>query len=260
MTPQPLVIKIGGTTLEEQRSNSSLWKLIAGMGNVVLLHGGGKAVDKVLAALGFETVRREGIRITPPEQMPHIAGVLAGSVNKALVGSINAAGGSAVGLCLGDGNAISCVKADQYAFDAGMVGRVVVSHQERNLLTLLLTHGYIPVVSSIGIDPEGRLLNINADDAAAGVAAAINARAVMLMTDVPGVLDEHKQLIPELTGSTAEVLIQRGVITGGMIPKVRAALAASRAAGTPVVVMDGNDPSALERSLRGESVGTRITA
>lgn len=255
---KPLVIKIGGTTLEEQRSNTALWSEIARMGDVVLLHGGGKAVDKVLSALGFTTHRQEGIRITPPDQMQHIAAVLAGSVNKSLVASILASGGRAVGLCLGDGGAIPSQRADHYSFDPGLVGKVLPADKRNNLLTLLLSNGYIPVLSSIGIDAQGQLLNINADDAAAGVAAAIDARAVVLLTDVSGVLDRNKQVIPELNSVSIEALIADGTVTGGMIPKVRAALEAARTAQAPVVILNGNAPDQLQRYLSGEQMGTAV--
>lgn len=258
----PIIIKIGGTTLEEQRSAPGLWKAVADLskrhkGGVVLLHGGGKAVDRHLAALGFTTERREGIRVTPENQIDQIAAILAGSVNKALVGSLLAAGAAPVGLCLGDGNAVPTRKATRYSFDPGRVGEMAGSGDGR-LLTVLLQQGFLPVLSSIGIDSAGQFLNVNADDAASGVAATLKAAALVLLTDVPGVLDGQKQVIPQLDQTAVEALIAQGVISGGMIPKVRAALEASQASGAPVVILDGNSPSALASWIAAEPVGTRI--
>jgi len=263
MSTGPIIIKIGGTTLEEQRSQPGLWQAVASLSKrhasgVVLLHGGGKAVDRHLAKLGFTTERREGIRITPEDQVEQIAAVLAGSVNKALVGSLLAAGAKAVGLCLGDGNAVPTRKATRYSFDPGRVGEMVGGSGESELLKLLLSHGYVPVVSSIGIDASGQFLNVNADDAAAGAAASLGASALVLLTDVPGVLDAQKKVIPELNPAAVEALIGEGVVNGGMIPKVRAALEASRSSGAPVVILDGNSPSALQAWINAEPVGTRI--
>jgi len=263
--PGAIVIKIGGTTLEEQSSQSGLWRSLVSLsvkhpGGVALIHGGGKAVDKHLERLGFTTERKEGIRITPVDQIGEIVSVLAGVVNKSIVGSINAIGGKAVGLCLGDGGTggvVTTRKATHYPFDAGRVGSVKnVGHAP--LLRVMLREHYIPVISSIGIDLEGQFLNVNADDAAAGVATALKASALVLLTDVPGVMGADKAVIPELTAAGIESLIHRGVIQGGMVPKVKAALAASATSGAPVVILNGNDPAALAAWIGGERVGTRI--
>lgn len=268
----PVIVKIGGTTLEAQSSQRNLWTALAGMarregevsGGVVLVHGGGKAADALLTQLGFTTTRRGGIRITPPDQMQHIASVLAGSVNKALVGSLLAAGGKPVGLCLGDGGAIATRVATHYDFDPGRVGEVIPAVPgavgDGALLTLLVERGYLPVLCSIGIDAHGALLNINADDAAAGVAGVLGASAVVLLTDVAGVMDAQGRVMPQLDRDAIEGLIATGVIYGGMIPKVRAALEASRTANAPVVILDGNRPEALAEWIQGKPVGTRINA
>lgn len=270
---RPLVIKIGGSTLEEQRAHPELWLALAGLakqehaqgrGGLVLVHGGGKAADRLLTQLGFTTQRQEGIRITPSDQMDIIAAVLAGSVNKSLVGSLLAANARPVGLCLGDGGAIATARSQRYTFDAGRVGEVLGPQAngtgDAKLLRLLLAQGYLPVLSSIGIDAEGGLLNINADDAAAGVAVVLAARALVLMTDVAGVKDEQGAIVPRLDEAAILSMIDRGTIHGGMIPKVRAALAASQAAHAPVIIVDGSRPGALAQWIAGEAVGTRIVA
>lgn len=266
MTTGPIVIKVGGTTLEDQRSAPTLWKAVASLhaarpAGVVLVHGGGKAVDKHLARLGFVTERLEGIRITPADQLDEITAVLAGRINKSLVGSLNAAGANAVGLCLGDGQAVTTRKSTRYSFDPGRVGEVMSREADStNLLRVLLANRFLPVLSSIGIDHQGEFLNINADDAAAGVAAQLSAESLILCTDVPGILDANKAIVPEASTERIEAMIASGEITGGMIPKVRAALDAAKAINAPVIILSGNDPAALADWAAGKPIGTRIVS
>lgn len=266
--PSPLIIKIGGVALEQQRAASSLWIAIANLhssvpGGVVLVHGGGKAVDALLANLGMTTQRQEGIRITPPEQMDVIAGVLAGTLNKTLVGAINAAspakGPRAVGLCLGDGCAMRTTKTTRYSFDPGSVGEVDVA-SDGQLLKTLLANNFLPVLSSVGISPQGTLLNVNADDAAAGVARVLRARGLVLMTDVAGVKDASGTIVPRLDAKTIDGMIATGEISGGMIPKVNAALETSRDIGAPVTILSGTETKQFEHWAHGAATGTAVSA
>ncbi len=257
----PLVVKIGGTTLEAQASTPELWSALVALarrqpGGLVLVHGGGKAVDRLLARLGCGVERAMGLRITPPDQMEVIAGVLAGSINKSLVGCIARAGGRAVGLCLGDGGMTVSGVLRREGVDLGRVGEVTGG--DGGLARTLLAEGYIPVVSSIGIDGEGGLLNINADDAAAGLAAVLGASALVLLTDVAGVRAKDGTTIEELTPAGVESLIGSGEITGGMIPKARAAAAVARDRGVPVVLMSGDSPEHLISWTKGGRTGTRF--
>ncbi|MBI1189969.1 MAG: acetylglutamate kinase [Tepidisphaera sp.] len=290
---RPLVLKVGGTTLEDRAPGDALWRTIGALhaghaGGVVLVHGGGKAVDKHLDRLGFVTQRREGIRVTPPEQLDEIVAVLAGRINKAVAGALCASGAKAVGLCLGDGMAVPTRLATKYSFDVGRVGEVVLNARTGgtpgllqrpmagtggtpvpptapNLLSVLLANGFLPVVSSIGIDEAGGFLNINADDAAAGIAARLNAAALVLLTDVPGILDGAKRLVREVSPGAVggqegiEGLITRGEITGGMIVKARAAAEVATTSGVPVIITDASVAS-LEALAKGEATGTRIVA
>ena len=253
-----IVIKIGGSTLEDVSKLAALWAALVQVSRsmpIVLVHGGGKAVDSLLNRLGMPVERRNGLRVTPPDQMGLIAGVLAGTVNKQLVGAINAAGGRAVGLCLGDGGMVEC---RQMSESLGRVGEVVGG--EGAILKPLLAGGFLPVVSSIGIDAAGGLLNVNADDAAAGIARAIGASRLVLLTDVPGIKGADGVLRPTLTASQIEAMITGGEITGGMIVKARSAVAAATSTGSSVVIMSGESPDALMRFLAGETVGTTIGA
>jgi acetylglutamate kinase len=257
----PIILKVGGTTLEDQRSAPALWRAMIELhnshpGGVVLVHGGGKAVDRQLDRLGFTTERREGIRITPADQLDEITAVLAGRINKQLVGTLNAIGARAVGLCLGDGRAIETAKSTRFSFDPGRVGEITGG--DGGLIRTLLAARYLPVLCSIGLDSQGQFLNINADDAAAGLAQVLHAHSLILFTDVAGILDAEKRLVREIKPSGIEQLIASGVISGGMIPKARSAATTAVRTNAPVLILSGNDQTSLADSLSGKPVGTRI--
>ncbi len=267
----PIVVKIGGTALEDQASSPILWKAIAELHRthptgLVLVHGGGKAADRHLDRLGFKTDRRDGIRITPEDQIDEIASVLAGRVNKLLAAQLCAAGAKAVGVCLGDGDAVRCIKATRYSFDPGRVGEVTApgngpsdGRGDGGMLRLLAASGYLPVVSSIGYDGGGKLLNVNADDAAAALARILSASALFLMTDVPGILNGRKELVKDITPAGIERMISEGEIHGGMIPKARAAAEVAVSTGSPVIILSGNDQTSLADWIAGRPAGTKIT-
>jgi acetylglutamate kinase len=256
----PFVVKVGGAALEQPEAHPALWQSfvdlhLAHPGGVVLVHGGGSAIDRHLERLQMPTERREGIRITPPEQIEEITAVLAGRVNKALVGLLLTRGAAAVGLCLGDGGLARTERIRGYAFDPGRVGEVVGG--EARLLHVLLAERFLPVLCSIGLDAHGERWNVNADDAAAALAAILRAQSLLLLTDVPAVLDAEKRPIAELDQERAEALIASGVIAGGMIPKVRGALKTAAACGSPVTIASWKNPAELPRLAAGADVGTR---
>jgi acetylglutamate kinase len=257
----PLVVKIGGAGVDTPASTPDLWCTLAAMHalvghNLVIVHGGGRAVDQHLERLGMVTERRNGIRITPADQVAEIAAVLAGRVNKLLTGALQACGAAAVGLCVSDGQALLASRATSMGFDAGRVGAIVGG--DGRLLRVLLAERFLPVLCSIGLDANGELLNINADDAAAGVARVLGARALVFLTDVPGVLDEHGARLESLSAAEVDALIARGTIHGGMIPKVRAAVAAARGAGAPAIIASWRSPGDLLAIAEEGSAGTRI--
>jgi acetylglutamate kinase len=256
-----MVVKIGGAALDHPARAAELWAALAEThgataGRLILVHGGGRAVDEHLARLGMVSERREGIRITPSEQLEEIVGVLAGRVNKAVVGALQAAGVPAVGLCLGDGGIARTARATGYAFDPGYVGEV--RGGDGRLLSLLMHGGFLPVVSSIGLDERGQALNVNADDAAAGVARVVSASRLVLMTDVPGILDAERRLVPRMAPAEIERLIQVGVVSGGMIPKARAAARAAESSGSLCTICSWSAPGDLVRLARGQSAGTSV--
>lgn len=259
----PFVIKLGGALMDHASALEAICRQIAAMhaaqpGCVVVVHGGGKAVDRQLAALGMPTERRDGIRITPPEQVLQISGVLSGQVNAQLVACMIAAGARACGLRLTDTGLASCSRATNLGFDPGCVG--TVTEGDPRGLRALLASGVLPVISSIGTSASGELLNVNADDAAAAVASILGARGLVFLTDVPGVLDAGRSIIPELDAAAIDRLITDGTITGGMIPKVRGALETASAAGVAVTIAGWADPTILSNLLTGGVAGTRIAA
>lgn len=257
----PLVVKLGGALLDDAASFGAVFDSLGALhaslaGGIVIVHGGGKAVDRQLERLGLVTERREGIRITPPEVVEQVTGVLAGAMNTQLLGLLLSRGVPAVGLTLSDGHLAHAQRTTRYAFDPGCVGEL--SHGRGELLRHLLAGGFLPVLSSIGIDAQGGMLNINADDAAAQIASIVGASGLLLLTDVPGVRDAAGNTLQELNGATAERLIAQGVITGGMIAKVRGAVSAADLGGVPVVIASWSDPAALSALASGGSVGTRV--
>lgn len=268
-----LVVKLGGLGVERPEARAELWRALGSLhlalvargdgSGVIVVHGGGEAIARHLERLGMPTVKRDGIRLTPPEQMREIAGVLAGKVNAGLVGAMVAAGVPAVGLMLSSGGALRCEVTQKYGPDAGRVGEIVSGEGpggDGSLIGTLLGAGYLPVFSSIGSAPDGELVNINADDAASGVARVAGATGVVFLTDVPGVRGEAGTTLDELDGAEIERLIKAGVIEGGMVPKVRGALETARALGVPVLIASFDDPGALEGLASGERIGTRVIA
>ncbi len=258
MSNGPLVVKIGGEAVDG--AGAELWRALTALhrahaGGVVLVHGGGAAVDAHLRRLGIEPTKRDGIRLTPEEQIEPVTQVLAGSTNKTIAARLNGAGAKAVGITLGDGRLAVCRRTERYGADAGRVGEVAGS--DPMVLTCLLIAGYLPVVASIGYDGEGGLLNVNADDAAIAIARAVNAAELLLLSNVPGVLGPDGRAIPELDAAGAERLIAEGTISGGMIPKVRGALEAAAASDAPVRIGAWKD---LGLRATGSAFGTVVAA
>lgn len=257
----PLVVKLGGSVIEDAARAEPLWSALARLHNaepsgVVLVHGGGSTVDRRMRQAGLDIVKREGIRVTPDDHIEEVVATLAGVVNKSVVGGLRRSGANAVGLCMGDGGIARAVKADQYSFDAGRVGRIVGG--DGALLRTLVFAGYMPVLSSVALDDNGEALNVNADDAACAIAAVVRARALVLLTDVPGVHDANGRVIDVLTPADVETRIASGEIDGGMIPKVRGAVRAAADINAPVVIASAECASTLAALACAEAFGTRV--
>ncbi len=251
---KPLVIKIGGAILESESALVALLKVIAGLNNqqVVIVHGGGCVVDEMLAKSGYSTIKKDGLRVTPKEQMPIIGGALAGYVNKSIVGLANSMALPAVGLSLLDGNMVHC---DLNMNDLGSVG--LPKANKSKLLDALLNNQFLPVISSIGALTNGDLVNVNADDAAVVICQLLNAE-LLLLTDVNGVMDGEGNYLASLNGLQAQQLINDGVINGGMTAKVNAAFNAANQLRRSIAVASWKAPQQIIHLLAGHSVGTRI--
>lgn len=251
-----ILVKIGGSTLghEDTTIEDLVWLQKNGFAPVVV-HGGGKMITEWLTKMALPTKFVDGLRVTGEESIDVVVGVLAGAVNKRLVASINATGGRAIGLAGSDG---SILRAGIKNPALGLVGEVTAVHPDP--LETLIEKGYIPVLAPIGVleSHVATLLNINADTAAAEVGAAMHAEEFIFLTDVPGVMDESKRVLPRLTTKQVDELIAAKVITGGMVPKVEACLTALK--GVPTArIIDGRQPHALREALSGKSLGTTLT-
>ncbi|MFG0275410.1 MAG: acetylglutamate kinase [Phycisphaerales bacterium] len=258
----PLVVKLGGAAIDDAPACAALWDALASMhaaqpGSLVLVHGGGAAVDRRLARLGLVSERIEGIRVTTPEILDEVVATLAGSTSAQVVGQLQRRGVPAVGTTLAAGFFARAAKTTRYPFDIGRVGDV--GGGSPGVALALLAAGCMPVFSSIALDSDGVPLNINADEAAAGAAAILRARALVMLTDVEGVCDGAGALIPELTPADIDARIASGEITGGMIPKVRSAMQAATVSGAPCVIASWKRPGALRAIGAGQRVGTWLT-
>ena len=218
-----LILKIGGNELDDPAFVAELARTVAALRpQPVLVHGGGKEIGQVQQVLGGEPRFVAGLRYTDATALHAAEMVLCGLVSTRLVAALVAAGADALGLSGVDRGLIRVVKADHPAGDLGRVGRVVAVRAE--LLRELLEQGVVPVVAPISLGPDGTY-NVNADEAAGAIAAALPNAQVVFVTNVPGVL-VREQLAPSLSAAAIEALIGDGTIVGGMIPKVRAALTA----------------------------------
>ncbi|MEX1221648.1 MAG: acetylglutamate kinase [Idiomarina sp.] len=254
----PLVIKLGGRLFDHAHALQDLLLVCAEIHTIrplVLVHGGGDQVTAQLRALGFYPASGEpklgGQRVTALEHIPAIAGVLAGDLNSQLCALAQQAQLNAVGLTLAAGNSISCT------LDAsrGAVGIPIPSQPQ--LLQTLLEKGFTPIISSLGVSSAGQRLNVNADLAAATVACLIDAD-LALLTDVDGILTANGDLIPTITSAQATPLIDSGVVQGGMLVKLTAALDTARASRRSIAVAGWRNASALIELAQGHHVGTRI--
>lgn len=256
---QPLVIKLGGVLLDSTEALEKLFTAIQTYRQVhqrelVIVHGGGCLVDELMQKLQLPVVKKQGLRVTPADQIDIITGALAGTANKTLLAWSIKHQLPAVGLSLGDGQSAVVTQLND---ELGHVGNAKPG--DAKLLKLLLDAGYLPIISSIGITVQGELMNVNADQAATAVAQALNADLVLL-SDVSGILDGKGQKIDEMTTQKAQKLIDQGIITDGMIVKVNAALDAANALQRSVDIASWRHAEQLPELFNGTAIGTRILA
>lgn len=261
-TGKYVVAKYGGNAMTDPQLKKSVMQdilLLQLVGvKVILVHGGGPEISAMLKKLSIESHFEDGLRVTDDDTMEVVQMVLAGKVNKSLAADLSALGGRAVGLCGIDGGLI---KVHQKNEKLGHVGEI--DEINTKILDHLLDGGFIPVISSIGIDDDGNPYNINADTAAAKIAAALHAESMVVMSNINGVLrdkDDENSLISQMSLADAEELKKSGIIAGGMIPKVDCCTNAVKEGVKKVFIINGEIPHAiLIELLTDEGLGTMFT-
>ena len=266
-----VVVKYGGHAMGEEATARDFARDIVLLEqtaiNPVVVHGGGPQIAAMLKKLGIKSEFAAGLRVTDAATVEIVEMVLAGSINKQIVGYINAAGGKAVGLCGKDGNMVQAKKVTRTVVDPdsniekivdlGFVGEP--DKIDTTMLDQIIGRELIPVLAPVATSVEGGTFNVNADTFAGAIAGALKAKRLLLLTDVPGVLDKSKKLIPQLSVSDARRLIADGTISGGMIPKVETCIYALDQGVEGVVIMDGKVPHAvLLELLTDHGVGTLV--
>ena len=267
-----VVVKYGGHAMGDDKVARNFARdmvLLEQSGvNPVVVHGGGPQIGAMLAKLGIKSEFAAGLRITDKATVEIVEMVLAGSINKQIVGFINNEGGRAIGLCGKDGNMVTAEKVTRSIMDPdsrierivdlGFVGEPKTV--DTTVLDQVLGRELIPVLAPIAQGADGETYNVNADTFAGAIAGALKAKRLLFLTDVPGVLDKNKQLIKELSVSQIRALIADGTITGGMIPKVETCIYALEQGVEGVVILDGKTPHAvLVELLTDHGAGTLIT-
>ncbi|HZR45643.1 MAG TPA: acetylglutamate kinase [Candidatus Manganitrophaceae bacterium] len=256
-----IVIKYGGAAMTEkelkvQFAEDVVLMKYVGM-NPVIVHGGGPQISQMMKKLGKEPKFVKGVRVTDAETMEIVEMVLGGTINKEIVSLINRHGGRGVGLTGKDGALIQAKRVS--GPDMGQVGDV--KEIDPQILKTLEGGRFIPVISPVGADEEGKSYNINADLVAGSVAAALNAEKLLILTDVAGILDDKGALLPTLSKKEVHRLIKKGVINKGMLPKVDAALTAVERGVRKAHIIDGRVPHAcLLEIFTDQGVGTEIIA
>lgn len=265
-----VVVKLGGSAMEEPAATRGTLEAVVTLHSlgmkVALVHGGGKPIDRAMAAAGIQPIKVQGRRYTDEKTLGIVVRVLS-ELNAGVVAQLDALGGAATGYTDLDsfpiaGNRLMLPGLDLQPIDLGRVGQI--TQIALDPFELDLDHDRrIPVVPSLAVDADGGWLNVNADSVASGVAGALEAESVLFLTDTPGVLrDRHdpKSLLPKLTVAECKELIAAGVIDGGMIPKVEACFEALTAGARRAVILDGRNPDSLLAEFLGEPAGTVVVS
>ena len=257
-----IVVKYGGAAMVHEELRQAVFRdlvLLASVGvQPVVIHGGGPEINQWLGRIGIEARFQDGLRVTDPATMDVVEMVLVGRVNKQIVNGLNRLGGRAVGLSGSDGQLVQARTLGDGSH--GLVGEVAAVNP--TVLEPLLAHGYIPVISSVAPDAEGRAHNINADTVAGELAAALDAEKLILLTDTPGILRDRnapESLIRELTLAQGRQLIAEGVVAGGMIPKTECCIRALAQGVGAAHILDGRVAHALLLEIFSDTgIGTMV--
>ena len=261
-----VVVKLGGSAMEEPTATRGTLESVVALHaigvRIALVHGGGKPIDRAMAAAGLEPVKVQGRRYTDEKTLEIVVRVLT-ELNAGIVAQLESLGGFAAGYTDFDtfpiaGKRLTLKGADSQPIDLGLVGQITqigLDDLEADI------ERQVPVIPSLAVDPDGGWLNVNADSVAAGMAGALEAESVLFLTDTPGVLkDRHdpKSLYAKLTVAECKALIASGVIDGGMIPKVEACFESLTAGANRAVILDGRNPHSLLAEFLGEPGGTEV--
>jgi acetylglutamate kinase len=264
------VIKYGGAAqiqdaLKESFAQDVVMLNFIGI-RTAIVHGGGPKISATMEKMGKKPKFIQGQRVTDEETMDIVEMVLGGLVNKEIVSLINGHGGKAVGLSGKDGGLIRAKKklikrasktGGDETIDIGLVGEV--TQVDPHIIKCLEKEGFIPVISPVGVGPKGETLNINADYVAASVASALHAEKLILLTDVPGIIDKNNRIVSTLKKPQIKKLIQNGTVSGGMLPKVQACLRGIEGGVTKTHIIDGRVPHCLLLEIfTKEGIGTEI--
>ena len=268
-----VVVKYGGHAMGDEGGARAFARDIVMLEqsgiNPVVVHGGGPQIGQMLAKLGIKSEFVDGLRVTDKQTVEIVEMILAGSINKQIVGFINAAGGKAIGLCGKDGDMVKAAKVSRVTrdpdsniekvVDLGFVGEP--DKVDTKVLDTVLGKELIPVLAPVATSADGETYNVNADTFAGAIAGALVAKRLLLLTDVPGVLDKNKNLIKSLSVEDCRRLIADGTVTGGMIPKIETCIYAVERGVEGVVILDGKTPHAvLVELLTDGGAGTLIHA
>ena len=261
-----LVIKYGGHAMTDKDMQLSFASDIALLQQVgskpVVVHGGGPQIEKMLKKLNIKTGFVDGLRVTDKNTVKIVEMVLSGAINKSIVAAIMSAGAKAVGISGKDGGLIKAEKimsrrdpesAIEKVVDLGFVGKP--SSIDNKVLDALMQGGLIPVVAPLGLGEDGQTYNINADTVAGSISSSLGAKRMLMLTDVPGVLEKDGSLIKELSSKQAKNLIKKGIVTSGMIPKLETCIEAVESGTDAAVILDGRAPHAVLMELFTEHGG-----
>lgn len=259
-----ITVKLGGSILEDTEIRMGILSQIAALSaqgqNVILVHGGGKSMNRRLSQMQMTSSFIDGLRVTDTETLGVAVMVLAGEVNKKIVAELSRLGVKALGICGADASAVRCVEASRlpgYPQGIGFVGVPVEVNGE--FFDLLFGHGLVPVVSSIGLGDDSQLYNVNADQMASACASGTECESLIYLTDVPGVKDENGSVLAEIGEPDIVSMRAAGILSGGMLPKTSSCLEALRAGVGSVSILPGASPGILTRYADGTlKEGTRI--
>jgi len=257
-----IVVKYGGAAQKDAALRASFAKDVVLMKHIgvrpVIVHGGGPQIGATLERLGKQSTFVDGLRVTDDETMEVVEMVLGGKVNHEIVELVQKAGGRAIGLTGSDGGMIRTRRRTKDGRDIGRVGAVV--GVDPAAIVAVADAGFVPVIAPIGIGDDGLTYNVNADEAAGAIAQALHAEKLILLTDVAGVLDGEGQLVPQLTQERARMLVDQGVVKGGMIPKIQCCTDAVSGGVARAHVIDGRvEHAVLLEIFTDGGVGTLIT-